>query len=268
MSSLSKSQNIGFLDKNDVPYGIEHVDNKIRTSSVPYYDDIARSAVSGSFRLDKFGAALNVGTSLETVWDFGGIYAYLTSAEQLKVSSSDVNDTSAGTGARTIELIGQNGSYVDITETVSMNGTTAVTTTSSFLRIFRIKVLTVGSDSSQTNIGNISAKNNAETVTQAYVAAGNGQTLMALWTVPAGKTFYMLAYYMTAMGGKDTDIFLMIKELNGAWRVQRSISLIDDSIFHQKRMSLIFTEKTDIEMRAKCKIAGGFVSAGFDGWYE
>jgi hypothetical protein len=82
---------------------------------------------------------------LETIWAEGGLYSYLTAATVLKVSSSSVNDTSAGTGARTVELSGLDADYNEISELVTLNGQTPVNTTKLFLRINRMVVRSAGS---------------------------------------------------------------------------------------------------------------------------
>jgi hypothetical protein len=93
----------------------------------------------------KFGQNASVGNSIETIWLEGGLYVYPPSATTMTVSSSDVNDTSAGTGARTVLISGLDGSYNEISETITMNGQTPVTTSNSYLRVNRALVLTAGS---------------------------------------------------------------------------------------------------------------------------
>lgn len=68
----------------------------------------------------------------------------LSVATALQVSSSSANDTSAGTGARTVEIIGMGANYVPLTEIVVLNGQTQVATAGLFLKVFEANVLTVG----------------------------------------------------------------------------------------------------------------------------
>jgi hypothetical protein len=64
-------------------------------------------------------------------------------SSRLTVVSSNANDTSAGTGVRKVKVFGYNdGSF--IVEEVTMNGTTAVTTTASFDFIHDIKIYSTG----------------------------------------------------------------------------------------------------------------------------
>lgn len=106
------------------------------------------------------------------------------------VKSSSVSDASAGTGARTMVI-----SYVDATgatagtETVTLNGTTAVnlvTTTKCFIE--KIVVATVGSGGS--NAGTISLFTGAAGAgtTVVTIAIGDNQTYLGHHYVVSGKT--------------------------------------------------------------------------------
>ena len=110
----------------------------------PFYLQVARNQISFHKSNFKFGFNPDVDDSLETVWAQGGLYSYLASASVLKVSSSSTSDTSAGTGARTVELFGLDANYDEISETITLNGQTAVNTTNEFLRINRMVVKSAG----------------------------------------------------------------------------------------------------------------------------
>ena len=69
----------------------------------PFSLDVSSGALSPSYKqVFKFGTNSSVDNSLHTIWQQGGLYSYPPSASTMTVSSSDVNDTSAGTGARTV----------------------------------------------------------------------------------------------------------------------------------------------------------------------
>ena len=77
----------------------------------------------------------------------GYIPAYAQAAGVIKVSSGNVNDTSAGSGARTVSISGLDSTYTPISETITLNGQTAVNTTLSYIRVTGLSVLTVGGGS-------------------------------------------------------------------------------------------------------------------------
>ena len=159
-------------------------------TSEPFELQVARGQVAYHESVYKFGNNAAVANVTETIWQQGGLYSYLSAASVLKVSSSSANDTSAGTGARTVELFGLDGDYNEINEVVTLNGQTAVNTTQSYLRINRMIVRSAGSGGA--NAGVIYAGTGTVTTgVPANIYAtingdGSNQTLMALWTVPAG----------------------------------------------------------------------------------
>lgn len=216
--------------------------------------------------LGKFGENPNVGTSLEDVWDTGGLYSYLNLAEQLKIFSDSSDDSSEGIGLRTVQLYGLNEDYLEINEIVTLNGLTAVTTVNHFLRIFRMIGRSAGSGG--TNVGNIFAKDNAGTNTLAQIQIGNAQTLMALWTVPIGKTLYLSQWWVTSLDEKGAKFSLFVRPHNEVFQLKRKIILKDNSFKLAFPAKFPIAEKSDIAIRILCEKEGSIVTSGFDGWYE
>jgi hypothetical protein len=64
----------------------------------------------------------------------------------VKVTSTSVKDTAAGTGAQTVLLTGLNASGVRVSETISMNGLTAVVSANTYSAVEILRIETVGSD--------------------------------------------------------------------------------------------------------------------------
>ena len=133
------------------------------------------------------GANPEVDSSLdELVIDQGGnIYAYPTSAVTLSAVSSNANDTSAGSGARSIViegLVDNGGSWDMDTETIAMNGTTPVNTTKSFIRFLNAYVLTAGSSAQNQGIIDISNGGNI----LGEIRTGENETFLGMFTIPSG----------------------------------------------------------------------------------
>jgi hypothetical protein len=130
---------------------------------------------------------IDTGTYPETLWEVGGLYVFPTAASTASVVSSSVNDTSAGTGARYVLIEGLNSSYAEINETIIMNGTTPVVSTSSFYRVNSVRV--VYSGSGKTNAGNITVTVDSKTVSQ--IATGESLAHTGVYTVPADHTLFL-----------------------------------------------------------------------------
>jgi len=240
----------------------------------PFELQVARGQVDGHKTLFKFGINGDVGTSVETVWAQGGTYVYPASATVMKISSSSADDTSAGTGARTISIAGLDSSYNEISETVILDGQTAVNTVNSYLRISRMFVVTAGSGA--TAAGTIYAGTGTVTsgvpaTVYGMIALNANQTQMAFWTVPAGYTLYLTGLFYTSGNTNAnawTNFQLIQRPLGGVFRQQSSSRVPGNGDFVvDLHTPLAFAEKTDIEVRAVASTSPSNVSAEFEGIY-
>jgi len=168
----------------------------------PFDLQVSRGQVDGHTPLKFFGYTTSLGsTAMGPLWEgltgTGGNYAYPASAVVMTIASSSASDT-----AVSILIEGLGADYVPQTETVALNGTTNVSTTSSFLRINRMS--TVAGNA----VGNVTAINGG--TTYAKINAGVGDTQMSLYTVPAGYTFYQTNF--TAGGNSSVTSGAYVKK--------------------------------------------------------
>jgi hypothetical protein len=234
----------------------------------PFELQVSRGQVDGHSATVISGFNASVGSSYETVWSESSVYAYPASAVVLKVSSSDTNDTSTGTGARTVTVYGLDGNYNQINETVSLNGQTAVLTTATFLRVFHLLVNTAGSGgaaagSIYAGVGNLTTGKPA-TVYCVYTADGGATA--CIYTVPAGYTGYIFDF-LTACGVTTANAYANIglysRPLGGVFdNVIQGRCANGSSFSLPFNYPLVFTEKTDIEVRANAT-ASSNVTANF-----
>jgi len=225
----------------------------------PFNLQVARGQIPGHELKFKFGNNAAVGNTEETIWAEGGLYVYPTSATQMTVSSSSANDTAAGTGARTINIEGLDADYNEVSEDIILNGQTPVTTVNSYLRINRAAVLAAGS--SGKNAGIIRA--GTGTVTSGVPANvflsidgdGDNQTLMCLWTVPAGYTAFLVQTNVSTGNSSNTPALLrttiVARPHGGVFSTKERITMKDGNQLQGYNFPLRFTEKTDLEVRAQ-----------------
>jgi hypothetical protein len=240
----------------------------------PFELQVARGQIDAHKALFKFGVNGDVGTSVETVWAQGGTYAYPAAATVMKISSSSADDASAGTGARTIAIFGLDANYNEISESVLLDGQTAVNTGNSYLRISRMYVTTAGSGATAAGTiyaGTGSVTSGVPATVYGMIALTANQTQMAFWTVPAGYTLYLMGVFFTSANSTanaSTNFQLIQRPLGGVFRTQSSARTAGNGDFIlDLHTPLAFTEKTDIEIRAIASAGASNVSAEFEGIY-
>ena len=232
---------------------------------IPFYLAVQQGKVPGYSMVNKFGYNSSIGSgSFETIWETGNNYPWQSTAVTVDVVSDDTNDDVAGTGARTLKIQGLDGSYNFAEETVDMDGTTTVTTTQTFLRVFRMSVETAGT--SGNNIGNISVTYTGGSDVAATITAGNGQTLMTLYTIPAGYTGYLLS--MNISSGKDQEMeFKFIQRDNGvanaAFQTKQFLNVRGGQTTVIFNAINVIPQKSDIYVSGKASSTSS-ASASFD----
>lgn len=226
----------------------------------PFELQVSRDQILGHETIKLFGYTTTLGsTAYGPLWEgltsAGGSYPYPASAVVMTLTSSSASDT-----AVSILVDGCGANFVRQTEVVALNGTTGVVTTKSFLRINRLSTV-VGNA-----VGNVTAINGA--VTYAKINAGNGDTQMSLYTVPAGYTFYETNFTAggntSVTGGAYVRKRTLITD-NAAGGV---ITAQAQAVFVQSYVLPItfpvqFTEKTDIQWQFYGSGGGGAVADSY-----
>lgn len=227
----------------------------------PFELQVARGQIAGHSSFFRFGYANAIGTTPQTLTSCvtaGNTYVYPTSATVMKVSSSSANDTAAGTGVRTMLVVGLDSSYNQISETVTLNGQTAVNTTNSYLRILYTEILTVGSGAAQAGTiyvgtGTVTAGVPATIYWQSDTTYNNWS--FAGYTVPAGYTAYVTSYTITTQSGAanlNVSAALVEREYTtGVAEIQSTMRLVAGGTFDRHfDFAYVIEEKNDFELRA------------------
>ena len=160
---------------------------------MPWAHAVALGIVPGCSRVSALGT--NPATaSGASFWYGTGPYNWIPSARLLEVVSSSASDTLAGVGVQKILISGLDANYNQISETVSMNGTTPVTTVNQYFRINR--AISTQAGSTQVNVGSISIRDTGggtlrATIPIVLAGTGIGITSQSAYTVPAGYTLFV-----------------------------------------------------------------------------
>lgn len=160
----------------------------------PFELQVSRGQIQGHRNVMVFGFNPDVDTTQVSIWPLPSLIGYPASAIQMTVSSTSANDTSAGTGARTIVVQGLDANYNEVTETVTMNGQTAVTMTAFLIRVNYAYVATAGSGNSAAGdiyIGTGTVTAGVPATTYDIIKFDYNNTTTGSYTVPAGYTAYV-----------------------------------------------------------------------------
>lgn len=180
--------------------------------------------------------------------------------------------TPASTGASITHIFGLDASMEEQEEFIIMNGTTNVPTVNTYYRIFRMHIDGAASRT-VTNEGDISATAQTDATVTAQINAGNGQTGMAIYTVPSNKTAYMTQVFADLVQSKASVARLSVREtpmasIDGLGsRIQHFFGLENGSghYHHTFKPYKKFLSNTDIFVRIDEVSANDMdISAGFD----
>ena len=227
----------------------------------PFELQVARGQITGHSTVNIYGFQNSVTTSYLPIWENAGAYTFPAAAEIMHLTSS-VNTGSDKTST-TVLVQGLDANYTAISETVALNGTTAVSTTKSYLRINSMSV------SAGQPTGIIYLKDSTDTTTYAQINATIGRTQMAIYTVPAGYTFYL----------SRVDAYTAVNGSSGDYAQYRNYSTTSANVssasqqapfvntYHAQRvMPRPFSEKTDIQLQAKTSANTYAVSIAVEGF--
>ena len=213
----------------------------------PFDLQVSRGQIMGHQTTNIFGYANAVSTGFVAVWENNAAYVFPTVASTMLVTSSSASDT-----AVTILISGLDANYAPITESVALNGTTAVTTTNSFFRINSV-ITTAG------NAVGIMYVKNAGGTTYAQVNAGNGKTNMSIFTVPAGYTLYGYQIDAWSSTSVTSGVFATFRAYTtnaaGVNNVLLQVPFLN-SYEVNRPFPIPYAEKTDIQWQCKSSGAG------------
>ena len=231
---------------------------------------VSNGEIEGVSYIEKFGMNPDVDSDKETIWGYGGLYQYQTVSTTITVTSDSSDDGPGLAGAHNVEIQGLDENWEVVTETINLGATGS----QQFIRVFRATVINSGSIG--TNAGNIllSCSVTANVLAEIGVdgggaGAGRGQTFMALYTIPAGKTGYLTQWTVGA-GKQNTDAIAFIMQRNpldpsdGAWTAKDIITVSATTYKKDYMIPIRIPEKHDIEVRAYSGTNNSLVSSTFN----
>ena len=223
--------------------------------------------VSGGYVADhtfnhKFGAvpAMSVNQT-GTIWDVSDtLYPWdaLDTPAVVNVERNNVADD-----GMTVVVQGLDADFNPIEDTIVIDGADTLGTVL-FHRVNRAFVTNGGT----TNVGDIDIEAGAAGgTTVARITAGMGQTLMAVYTVPAGKTGYIYQGTATAQASADGTGFMMVRyDGQTAFRVGHTFEVEGGGgqYLYDFAFPIPVPEKSDIDIRITTRSNNGRYTAALD----
>lgn len=221
--------------------------------------NIARGLVKNTFGVHKFGrtSAMSINTT-GTIWDVNDmLYPWATWATPGVLTIPAVN---AGDNGDQVTVYGLDQNYNEIEETFTLSSSSTVTGTKTFSRVWRAYYF-----DSTTNVGDINIQRAGTTI--ARIGAGKAQTLMCVYTVPAGYTAYLTQGTASIQYGGDASIEMYIRYFGQtSFRIGHTGEVAGTGMPYKYNFTvpMAIPEKSDIDVRARVRSNNSRVTAAFD----
>lgn len=216
-----------------------------------FFVNVALGLVSGHsvFIMRGHNPSQTAASGFVDMTEFGNI-TYLAAAETMDITSSSANDAAAGTGMRTMLIVGVDGTGAEASEVVALNGLTIVTTVNSYLRINLMVGQSAGSLGH--NDGTINATATTAATTQCEIFTNESISHSALYTVPLGKTalIYRVEFNATKTGGGQQPVV----EFRGFGRDGSAANPIWVQLF-DKKVDTSVADELDVDIPLPSAIA-------------
>ena len=202
--------------------------------------NVARGLVPGMSGLFKTGVnSAFANGSEESFWSHSVIYPWSGwgAGGTLSCYSASASDTGS------LIITGLNSTtWATQTETITLNGTTPVVTTGSFIRINSVRY----NSSSTSNAGEIHLERNGTTV--GHISPDNGVAQNAQYTVPAGYTAYVMQGTANIGKGQDGTGYFKYRLYGGSFNRAMTFLLYQSTFDYTFAVPLQLPEKTDLDV--------------------
>jgi hypothetical protein len=220
--------------------------------------NVQKGLVEDFSAVGQFGYNPSVSTTFATIWGGTGLYVYPTTATTAVATSSNTASDNGGT----VLVTGLDSSYNQISETITIGGSAS---TNSFIRVFSARMLTATTGNA--NVGNITITVDSKTV--AYINAGYGTNLSAVYTVPANKRAWIVSASIGMSKQKEVEAKILAKGINNGnvWNTIGYQTTFAVPIYRKFEIPILVDQKHDIELRAKAD-ATSAISGSFSLYLE
>jgi hypothetical protein len=169
----------------------------IVTRPTDYLTEVALDRRQGSTLWNKFGGNEDIDIGTEVIASWGGAFTPMTTPRTLSVVSTSVLDTSGGTGANSLVVYGIDANRKSQIVVVTLNGTTPVVTTETWLGVNRVALYLSGSG--QVNAGAITLTATTDLTIQGGIPEGVGTSQQCLFFTQAKHRSLIQSLHITTL---------------------------------------------------------------------
>jgi hypothetical protein len=282
---LAGTGGLKFVDEAGALYGVKHVNNKPRVSSMPYLYDIAEGNVPGHNEFEQFGFNGDIDTATEDIWSVGGVYVFPASAQGLEIVSTSADDDGdpVGTGVRVVTIHYLTSDFTSKTEDVTLNGVGVVNTVGTdFFRINSLRAKTCGTLGVAAGVITLRQRTPL-TAVYSQIETGNTRSRNSVYTVPKALTLYITSitggcgFAGTAANPSNSALITLRAKYDHLAAGARDFFLPHAEIqvggggggmYRPFEIPIKFPAGTDIKCSAVAVANNTQVSVGLRGWIE
>lgn len=187
----------------------------------------------------------------------------------------DVVDYSAASGAQAVRIDYLDSDYLEASEFVMLNGTTAVATAgTSMVRINGLHVVAAGSGG--VAAAQVDLRHLDNTPIYRSIPAGYNDDADAVYTVPSGKTMKISEWQVSAANGtaqREVRAFIRADVnadgfIDQYQHVKAQVQVVDGVALMPLESVLSFPARSTVRLSALCTDTDALVGASFTGWVE
>ena len=223
-----------------------------------YQIGVAKGQFKDISHVHKFGAVPSMSQNTSgTIWDVNDTnypWSAFSSAGTLSLTRASASDAD-----KSVTVIGLDENYNEISESITLTAASGNATTQSFIRVYRA-FMTTGS-----NVGNVDILKGATTV--ARITENKSQTLMAVYTVPAGYNAYLMAGTCSCQSGADATADMFVRYFGqDSFRVGHTFEVagVGGQYMYKFDIPIKIPEKSDIDVRCLVRSNNARITAAFD----
>lgn len=225
-------------------------------TSEPFELQVARGQIPGHTFVHRMARvpAMSQNTT-GTVWDVNDtLYPWSAWDTAGTISVARANAADAD---KNVIVVGLDEDYNVFSETITLTNVSGNTSTSTFKRIEAVRM-----NGTSVNVGDVTVSKGATTV--AKINAGVGQSLMGVYTVPAGFTAFLNQGVMTIQNGADATGTFLYKTPGDRFMVGHTFEVASSEYHYGFTCPFAIPEKSDLDVRTSVRTNNALVTAAYD----